>query len=99
MSTIEKVRALEILDSRGTPTVEVEVYLLDGAVGRGIVPSGASTGKAEALELRDTKAKRYHGRGVSQAIDNVRQVIAPAVRGMNARDQSALDARLCELDG
>jgi enolase len=79
--------------------VEVEVRLEDGAWGRGIVPSGASTGKAEALELRDGDPQRYHGRGVQKAVENIRVVIAPAVIGMNASDQQALDARLCELDG
>ncbi len=73
--------------------------LEDGAWGRGIVPSGASTGKAEALELRDGDPRRYHGRGVQKAVENIRAVIAPAVIGMNASDQQALDARLCELDG
>ncbi len=99
MASIANLRAREILDSRGNPTVEVDVILDDGARGRGIVPSGASTGKAEALELRDGDPKRYHGRGVLKAIENVEQVIAPAVRGMDANEQEALDARLCELDG
>jgi enolase len=99
MSPLHSIRAREILDSRGNPTVEVDVYLADGSFGRGIVPSGASTGKAEALELRDGDPRRYHGRGVQKAIENVTKVIAPAVRGMNAGDQKALDARLCELDG
>jgi len=88
-----------VFDSRGNPTVEVEVRLEDGAWGRGIVPSGASTGKAEALELRDGDPRRYHGRGVQKAVENIRAVIAPAVIGMKASDQQALDARLCGLDG
>ncbi len=79
--------------------MEVDVYLDDGARGRGAVPSGASTGKAEALELRDADPKRYHGRGVSKAIENVVRVIAPAVGGMEAGDQEAIDNRLRELDG
>jgi enolase len=90
---------LEILDSRGNPTIEVDVYLDDGRWGLGMVPSGASTGKAEALELRDGDPKRYHGRGVLKVVENVREVIAPAIIGMDASDQQALDARLCELDG
>jgi enolase len=99
MPKIIRVHAREILDSRGNPTVEVDVYLDNGAWGRGMVPSGASTGKAEALELRDGDPKRYHGRGTGTAIENVMLVIAPAVRGMEAADQEALDARLCALDG
>ena len=99
MPKIRFIRAREILDSRGNPTVEVDVYLDDGARGRGMVPSGASTGKAEALELRDGDPKRYHGRGVRKAIENVVQVIAPVVEGMEADDQGALDHRLRELDG
>jgi enolase len=99
MARINIIHAREILDSRGNPTVEVDVHLNDGARGRGMVPSGASTGKAEALEWRDGDPKRYHGRGVLRAIENVVQVIAPAVRGMEAGDQEALDRRLCELDG
>ena len=99
MSKIGIVRAREVLDSRGNPTVEVDVFLDDGARGRGMVPSGASTGKMEALELRDGDPKRYHGLGVLTAVENVVQVIAPAVRGMDAEDQEALDARLRELDG
>ncbi len=99
MPKIRDIHAREILDSRGNPTVEVDVFLDDGARGRGAVPSGASTGKAEALELRDGDPKRYHGRGVLKAIENVEQVIAPSVRGMEAGNQEALDARLRELDG
>ncbi len=99
MPKIQTIHAREILDSRGDPTIEVDVVLDDGARGRGIVPSGASTGKAEALELRDGDPKRYQGRGVLKAIENVEQVIAPAVRGMEADDQEALDARLREMDG
>ncbi len=99
MPRINIIHAREILDSRGNPTVEVDVYLDDGARGRGVVPSGASTGKAEALELRDGDPKRYLGRGVHRAIENVVRVIAPAVAGMEAGDQGALDHRLRELDG
>ncbi len=99
MPKIQTIHAREILDSRGDPTIEVDVVLDDGARGRGIVPSGASTGKAEALELRDGDPKRYQGRGVLKAIENVEQVIAPAVRGMEADNQEALDARLREMDG
>jgi enolase len=99
MPKINIIRAREILDSRGNPTVEVDVFLDDGARGRAMVPSGASTGKAEALELRDGDPKRFHGRGVLKAIENVVQVIGPAVKGMEAGNQEALDTRLGELDG
>jgi enolase len=99
LSSINTIRTREVLDSRGNPTIEVDVYLEDGARGRGMVPSGASTGKAEALELRDGDRRRYLGRGVRRAIENIEQAIAPAVRGMDGGDQEALDARLCELDG
>jgi len=96
---IAEIRAYEILDSRGNPTVEVEIALDDGSSGSAAVPSGASTGRFEALELRDKDPKRYRGKGVLKAIENVRKVIAPAIRGMNAADQRALDGRLVELDG
>jgi len=99
MSAIESVSAREVLDSRGNPTVEVEVILLDGASGRAIVPSGASTGKHEALELRDKDKSRYRGKGVTKAVHNVQALIAPAVVGLDARNQVALDQRLLELDG
>jgi enolase 1/2/3 len=96
---ISQIRAREVLDSRGNPTVEVEVLLEDGAWGRAMVPSGASTGKAEALELRDGDARRYLGRGVRNAVSNVEVAIAPALRGMEASDQAAVDDRLRRLDG
>ncbi len=99
MSKIVHLRAREILDSRGNPTVEVDVWLDDGAFGRAGVPSGASTGKAEALELRDGDSKRYHGRGVGEAVMNVERIIAPALRGAEASDQGEVDDRLCALDG
>jgi enolase len=98
MSRIEEVRARQILDSRGNPTVEVEVALESGASGRAAVPSGASTGVHEALELRDG-GKEWGGKGVTKAVANVRGEIAAAVRGLDARDQAALDRRLVELDG
>ena len=82
MSTIVDVFAREVLDSRGNPTVEVEVFLEDGTMGRAIVPSGASTGAHEAVELRDGDSKRYLGKGVLQAVDNVNMIIAPEVIGM-----------------
>ena len=91
--------AREVLDSRGRPTVEVECHTDDQACGRAIVPSGASTGEHEALELRDGDTARFAGAGVTRAIDNVRSRIAPAVIGMDVADQDALDARLVELDG
>jgi len=99
MPTIVHIRAREILDSRGNPTVEVDVQLADGAFGRASVPSGASTGKAEALELRDGDPERYGGRGVLEAILHVEQIIAPALRGMEASDQGGVDKYLCALDG
>ena len=99
MTEIIEVRAREILDSRGNPTVEVEVGLADGAYGRFCVPSGASTGEHEALELRDDDSARYLGKGVTKAVDNVNQRIAPEVIGMDAVEQIALDRFMCELDG
>ncbi|HPP62680.1 MAG: phosphopyruvate hydratase [Anaerolineales bacterium] len=98
-TTIESISALEILDSRGNPTVEVEVVLADGAWGRAAVPSGASTGQHEALELRDGDKKRYLGKGVTKAVANVNGVIAEALFGMDASDQRAVDFALLELDG
>jgi enolase len=98
-TTIELVRAREILDSRGNPTVEVEVGLLDGSLGRAGVPSGASTGEAEAVELRDGDDARYLGKGVTKAVDNVNDTIAPALLGRDATQQREIDALLRELDG
>jgi enolase len=97
-TSISTIRASEILDSRGNPTVEVEVTLQNGALGRAAVPSGASTGTNEALELRDGDKRRYGGKGVQKAVANVSE-IAAALQGMNAADQAALDRRLIELDG
>jgi enolase len=99
MLTIAALRAREILDSRGNPTLEVDCVLAGGALGRAAVPSGASTGEHEAIELRDGDAKRYRGKGVLKAIRNVGETLAPALLGMNAFDQAAVDARLIELDG
>src|SRR4030067_1653448 len=99
MSTIYDVFAREVLDSRGNPTVEVEVVLESGCIGRAIVPSGASTGEREALELRDGDAKRYKGKGVLKAVDNVNQTIAPKVEGFDALEQTYIDNFLIELDG
>jgi len=98
-TTIVDVTAREILDSRGNPTVEVDVLLDDGSFGRAAVPSGASTGTYEAVELRDTKKKRYLGKGVTKAVDNVNDVIGPEVLGMDAMAQEELDAMLVALDG
>jgi enolase len=98
-TTIEEVIAREILDSRGNPTVEVDVYLSGGARGRAAVPSGASTGTNEALELRDGDAERYGGKGVLNAVENVNERIAPELIDMDATDQVAIDKLLCELDG
>ncbi len=99
MSTIEAVRAREILDSRGNPTVEVDVLLTDGALGRAAVPSGASTGELEALELRDGAPDRYRGKGVRQAVANVEDVIAPQVVGLDATLQREVDRTMLDLDG
>jgi enolase len=99
MPDIASVRAREILDSRGNPTVEVEVELENGAMGRAAVPSGASTGVHEAVELRDQEPKRYGGKGVRKAVANVEEVLAKAVLGMDALDQAAVDQRLIGTDG
>jgi len=98
-TTIVDVRAREILDSRGNPTVEVDVLLEDGSFGRAAVPSGASTGAHEAVELRDSKAKRYMGKGVVGAVKNVNEVITPEVTGMDAVAQEDIDRLMIELDG
>ncbi len=98
-TTIESISALEVLDSRGNPTVEVEVVLMDGAWGRAAVPSGASTGEHEALEMRDGNKKRYLGKGVSKAVANVNGAIATALFGWDASEQKAIDNELLALDG
>jgi enolase len=97
--TIESISALEILDSRGNPTVEVEVVLMDGSWGRAAVPSGASTGEHEALEMRDGDKKRYLGKGVANAVANVNGVISEALFGWDASEQRAIDAEMLALDG
>jgi enolase len=99
MTEIVWLHAREVLDSRGNPTVEAEIGLDDGTLGRAIVPSGASTGEHEALELRDGDAHRYLGKGVHKAVDHIRDVIAPTLIGMDATDQAAVDAALIALDG
>src|SRR6266581_2453218 len=99
MMTITALKAREILDSRGNPTLEVDCLLEGGALGRAAVPSGASTGEHEAIELRDGDARRYRGKGVQKAVRNVAEVLAPALLGADASDQAGLDARLVELDG
>src|ERR1043165_5476036 len=99
MSTIFDIQAREILDSRGNPTVEVDVLLAGGAIGRAAVPSGASTGEHEAIELRDGDKNRFLGKGVSKAVNNVRQKILPALRGIDALDQVTVDRTMIELDG
>jgi enolase len=99
MAKIQSVHAREILDSRGNPTLEVEVTLAGGVKGRAAVPSGASTGAHEALELRDKDPKRYLGKGVLKAINNVKELCAPAVTGMEAEDWRAVDKKLLDLDG
>src|SRR5438067_520484 len=97
--TIESLHAREILDSRGNPTVEVEVILVDGSVGRAAVPSGASTGAHEAVELRDGDKGRFLGRGVLKAVRNVNEIIAPSLLGQDAIEQPAIDRMLLDLDG
>jgi len=99
MTEIVEVKAREILDSRGNPTVEVDIYLACGVMGRAAVPSGASTGKREALELRDKRSKRFGGKGVTKAVKNVLTVIAPAIMGLDAANQIALDHCMIKLDG
>ena len=99
MSTIYDIQAREIIDSRGNPTVEVDVILAGGAFGRAAVPSGASTGEHEALELRDGDKKRYLGKGVAKAVKNVVQTIRPALEGIDALDQLTVDQTMLDLDG
>src|SRR5512138_2653178 len=99
MSIIEYVEAREILDSRGNPTVEVDVVLEDGSLGRAAVPSGASTGIHEAVELRDGDKKFYLGKGVLTAVQNVNNIISEELRGMFVTDQVEIDNKLIELDG
>ena len=99
MAVITDVYAREIMDSRGNPTVEVEVYLEDGTIGRAAVPSGASTGQFEAVELRDSESPRYLGKGVLQAVANINDIIGPAILGFDASEQVAIDGLMIELDG
>src|SRR5512136_2380354 len=99
MSLIEDIIAREILDSRGNPTVEVDVYLHEGGMGRAAVPSGASTGVHEALELRDGDKSRFGGKGVLKAVENVNDEIAEELFGMDALDQIAIDQAMLALDG
>src|SRR5882762_1183791 len=99
MSTIFNIEAREIIDSRGNPTVEVDVILAGGAMGRAAVPSGASTGEHEALELRDGDTKRYGGKGVSKAVKNVREKIFPVLKGVDSIDQLTVDGLMIQLDG
>jgi enolase len=96
---IVKVLGREILDSRGNPTVEADVHLADGSVGRAAVPSGASTGEHEAVELRDDEKSRYQGKGTRKAVENITKTISPALAGMDAADQTAIDRRMLSLDG
>src|SRR6266849_7678610 len=99
MTAIVDIIGREILDSRGNPTVEVDVVLEDGTIGRAAVPSGASTGENEAVELRDDDKKRWVGKGVSKAVDNVNTKIAPELIGLDPRDQESIDQLMIELDG
>ena len=96
---IESVRALEVIDSRGNPTVQVEVVTEDGFSGVAMVPSGASTGSFEAVELRDGDKERYLGKGVLKAVENVNEIVAPKLEGMNVLDQARIDKKLIEIDG
>src|SRR5437899_2052545 len=98
-ATISDLRAREVFDSRGNPTVEVEIHCQGGAFGRAIVPSGASTGRHEAVELRDGDPARYGGKGVRRAVANVREQIAPRLLGVPVTEQGRVDGLLCELDG
>jgi enolase len=99
MVTISEIKAREILDSRGNPTVEADVILSNGGMGRAAVPSGASTGEHEAVELRDGDAQRYLGKGVQNAVQNIEETIAPALKGIDVTDQLGIDAAMIELDG
>ncbi|HRZ94913.1 MAG TPA: phosphopyruvate hydratase, partial [Candidatus Paceibacterota bacterium] len=99
MTNIQEIQAREILDSRGNPTVEVDLTLTGGAVGRAAVPSGASTGEHEALELRDGDKNRYLGKGVRKAVQNVVKSLLPALKGMDALDQVGVDRAMLDLDG
>ncbi len=96
---IEKIKARQILDSRGTPTIEIDVYTQDAIMGRAAVPSGASTGEHEAVELRDGDKKKFFGKGVLKAVDNVNSIIAPRLKGKEVTEQCAIDALLIKLDG
>ena len=98
-TSITEIKAREILDSRGTPTISAEVFLSSGTAGKAAVPSGASTGKHEALELRDGNPSRYFGKGVLKAVDNVKKIIAPQIVGLDALEQEEIDKRLIQLDG
>ena len=98
MGEIIGVLAREVIDSRGNPTIEVDVYLDSGVMGRALVPSGASTGKREALELRDTRKKRYLGKGVQQAVTNVNETIGPHIIGMESTQQVSIDEVMLKLD-
>src|ERR1700674_4899288 len=99
LDRISGVTARQVLDSRGQPTVEVEVHMAGGTMGRAIVPSGASTGKHEAVELRDGDPDDYAGKSVRKAVANVLQILAPALVGMSASEQETIDRKMCELDG
>lgn len=99
MSKISLVKAREILDSRGNPTIEVDIELKNGAFGRAVVPSGASTGTQEAVELRDNNKKRFHGKGVQTVVDNVTKIIAPEIVGIDSLEQRKIDHLLIALDG
>src|ERR1700756_4159276 len=99
LTIISELRARQVLDSRGNPTIEVDAELTGGAVGRAIVPSGASTGEHEAWELRDGDKSRFGGKGVKKAVANVNNKIAPVLKGWDAHNQAKIDKKLIELDG
>ncbi len=98
-SSIEKVHAREILDSRGNPTIEVDIYTKSGHLGRAAVPSGASTGEYEAIELRDMDSKRYLGKGVRKALNNINSIISEAIIGLDVAKQEEIDNMMIKLDG
>src|ERR1700730_6405143 len=99
MSQIAKIHARQVLDSRGNPTVEADVYTTSGILGRAIVPSGASTGKHEAVELRDGDKKKYLGKGVEKAVNNINETIAEELYGWDVTDQRGIDKSMIEMDG
>ena len=99
MSKIKKIHGRMIIDSRGNPTIEADVTLLDGAIGRAAVPSGASTGSKEAIELRDGDKNQYYGKGVTKAVNNINKIISKEIQGMEVEDQASIDETMILMDG